>query len=433
MNETAWSPKDFHNAFLDTALRDKDVATYYVNRSPDAAHDIVAEIKQAIDWEDSPGCYLFSGLRGAGKTTELKKLMLELEQENIPVFYCDAGDYLDLNEPEITQTELVFTALAGLSHGIEIKFGKNFLTESIWERTKRALTSDVELKPTLKMANIEAAFSLRDNPSFKKELIQFARASSQFFIDANTFAKEVADQVKAKTGQNKLVLIVDSLERLSAPSGHEQVLYDSLKDLFFNFPDRLSFPDITVIYTTPPYLHTVLPNIDQFYSGTYSLSNFKVMNKPEQGQMPEKNQSGIDKILEVVNRRRPDWVRYITLEIMSELAWLSGGNLRRMFSLIRLSIRKAELIKSGYPLADMQSEPITQAIVEETKHLHWLNAEDRKWLEHCKRESGNLAQHMTALEKDLPPIIRLFDHSLVLNYQNGSIWYQVPPIIYQHV
>ncbi len=136
MNETAWSPKDFHNAFLDTALRDKDVATYYVNRSPDAAHDIVAEIKQAIDWEDSPGCYLFSGLRGAGKTTELKKLMLELEQENIPVFYCDAGDYLDLNEPEITQTELVFTALAGLSHGIEIKFGKNFLTESIWERTK---------------------------------------------------------------------------------------------------------------------------------------------------------------------------------------------------------------------------------------------------------------------------------------------------------
>ncbi|MGE6234341.1 hypothetical protein [Aeromonas media] len=46
MNETAWSPKDFHNAFLDTAFRDKDVATYYVNRSPDAAHDIVAEIKQ---------------------------------------------------------------------------------------------------------------------------------------------------------------------------------------------------------------------------------------------------------------------------------------------------------------------------------------------------------------------------------------------------
>lgn len=73
-----------------------------------------------------------------------------------------------------------------------------------------------------------------------------------------------------------------------------------------------------------------------------------------------------------------------------------------------------------------------QAILEETKNYQWLNAQDRKWLAHCKTHSGNLAQNINELSTDLAPIIRLFDHSLVLNYQNGSIWYQVPPIMNGH-
>ena len=425
---TTSTAKDFYNAFIDTN-RPTDVMSYYVNRAPDAAHDSVAEMKQTIEWEDVPGCYLFSGLRGAGKTTELHRLQSELEDEDIPTFYCDADDFLDLNEPKITQTELIFTALAGLSRAVNAKYGKDFLKETIWERTKRTMNSEVALVPTLATPVADVEFSLKENPSFKQELIKFANSSNEFFHDAAEFAKVVAQLIQKKTGQNKIVLIVDSLERLSASNGQESTLFESLKDLFFNFPSRLSFANITVIYTVPPYIHAVLPSINQFYSGCFSLPNFKIMQMPEKGKEIQRNPVGIAKMVEVVDKRFADWEHYITQSVIEEFAWLCGGNLRRMFALIRHTTKKAVLGKVEFPVKDVESMPVQQAILEETKNYQWLNAQDRKWLTHCKDHSGNLAQHINDLASDLSPIIRLFDHSLVLNYQNGSIWYQVPPIM----
>ena len=54
------NPKTFHNKFLDTASRDAAIDSYYVQRATEQDYDCVAKIKQALDWADSPGCYLFS-------------------------------------------------------------------------------------------------------------------------------------------------------------------------------------------------------------------------------------------------------------------------------------------------------------------------------------------------------------------------------------
>ncbi|WP_337881658.1 ATP-binding protein [Rheinheimera sp.] len=427
------SAKDFHNAFLDTSRPEK-VMSYYVNRAIDDTQDSVAEMKQAVEWEETPGCYLFSGLRGAGKTTELQRLTTELADANIPAFYCNADAYLDLNDPTITQAELIFTALAGLADAVKAAYGKEFLQQTLWERVKSTMNSEVELQPTLKTAapgfEAEVQFSLKENHTFKQELIKFAASSGSFFHEANQFANEVAAFVKQQTKQSKIVLIVDSLERLSAPNGQEHLLFESLKELFFNSPSRLFFDSISVIYTVPPYIHAVLPGIDQFYSGIFSLPNFKIMQTPKPSHAIERNDNGIAKMVEVVAKRFPDWQQYLTTAVIEEFAWLSGGNIRRMFALIRHTTRKAVLGKVVFPVAEITSEPVEQAIAEETKNIQWLNAQDRKWLLHCQEHSGQLAQCIKNLQEDLPPIIRLFDHSLVLNYQNGRVWYQVPPIIH---
>lgn len=427
------SPKDFHNAFMDTN-RPEDVMSYYVNRAENNSQDSVEEMKQAIDWEEYPGCYLFSGLRGAGKTTELQRLQQELEKAGTPTFYCNADAYLDLNDPNVSQTELVFTALAGLSDAVTKKFGKQVLNETIWERLKSKMNSEVTLQPTLKagLGDIEAEieFSLKENITFKQQLIKFSRSSSSFFQEANQFANEVADLIQSQTGKDKIVLIVDSLERLSAPNGQETLLFESLKDLFYNAPARLFFEKISLIYTVPPYIHAVLPGIDQFYSGTFSLPNFKIMKTPAQNQAIEKNPDGIAKMVNVVEKRFIGWRNFLSQQVVEELAWLSGGNIRRMFALIRHATKKAVLCKANFPLNDINSLPVEQAIQEETRNLQWLNSSDRRWLNHCLDQNGNLAQCIEDIASDLPPIIRLFDHSLVLDYRNGQIWYQVPPIIH---
>ena len=236
---------------------------FYVNRAPDDAHDPVANLRTYIDWSEGGCTYLFSGLRGAGKTTELNRLITELRSNNVAAFYCDASVYLNLNDPHVTLPELLMTALAGLSDAVRQQHGQGSLEASIWDRIKLLLHSDVTIKPKLKAApggvGVELEATLQENPDFKKKLNKFARESSKFYEEAHAFANDVADLIRRLEGDKKIVLIVDSLERLSAPSGEEGKLFVSLKEIFFNNPAQLQFPSISVVYSAPPYLHAVLP------------------------------------------------------------------------------------------------------------------------------------------------------------------------------
>ena len=91
----------FFNALPESAQGGVDSSAFYVNRAQDDEHDPVLNLKQCIEWEALPGSYLFSGLRGSGKTTELNRLIHELQQGGIEAYYCDASVYLNLNDPQL--------------------------------------------------------------------------------------------------------------------------------------------------------------------------------------------------------------------------------------------------------------------------------------------------------------------------------------------
>ena len=138
-------------------------------------------------------------------------------------------------------------------------------------------------------------------------------------------------------------------------------------------------------------------------------------------------------MLAIVERRDANWQDYVSQPVLERLAWLSGGNVRRYFSLIRQLLKKAALTNTEFPVSDRASDVVRRAISEEARPLQWLTAEDRRWLDLIRQGSGEFAKAIENLEADFSPIIRLFDHSLVLNYQNGAPWYQAPPIVYEHL
>lgn len=411
---------------------------HYVNRATDPELDSVANLLQFIDWAPSSSeTYLFTGLRGAGKTTELNRLVKELRAQGIAAYYCDASIYLNLNDPLLSLPELLMAALAGLADAVRRELGRDFLSDSIWQRTKRLLQSEVEIKPTAKLgvdgAELEIEATLRENPDFRKALNHFAQDSSRFYDEAQEFAKQVTELIRSRTKSQKVVLVVDSLERLSAPTGEETSLFDSLKQVFFNDPLRLRLPGFSVVYSAPPYLPAVLPGVSSGFSQSVSLPNFKVMQRPEPGQAPDRNPQGIDQMLRILTQRFPRWTEVLEPRVLEELAWLSGGNVRRYFSLVRGVARKAALSRTPLPIADLAATPVQHAISEAAQPLQWLTAEDRRWLGRFAQDSQGAARHIEDLSKDLPSIIRLFDHSLVLDYRNGEAWFQVPPLVRPHV
>lgn len=427
--------QNFFNALPDKANGGEDVSSIYVNRAPDDEHDPIANLKRYIQWDPRSGAsYLFSGLRGSGKTTELNRLVTELRADDVAAYYCDASTYLNLNDPQLNLTDLLMTVLAGLADAVRQQFGNDYLQDSIWQRTKRLLKSDVNLKPKLKIpmpetgVELEIEATLQENPDFRKELSIFSLSSSAFFDEASQFANEVSKIIHSKTGQSKIVLVIDSLERLSAPSGDEGKLFDSLKQIFFNEPARLQFSSLSIVYSAPPYLHAILPGVNNGFSQSVALPNFKVLQRDG-----SQNADGIAKMLKIVDHRFSDWRQIVTEPVMEYLAWQSGGNVRRFFSLLRSLALKAALSKSALPLDQTDAPPILQAIGEAARPLQWLTGPDRLWLKRFMEDSRNPSEHIQNLTDDLPPIIRLFDHSLVLDYQNGDVWYQVPPLVRKYV
>ncbi len=430
--------QDLFNALPDSAQGGANVSDIYVNRASSPEYDAVANLKQFIQWAPTSNeSYLFSGLRGAGKTTELNRLIAELRANGIAAYYCDASTYLNLNDPQLGLAELLMTALAGLADATRREFGADFLSDNIWQRTKRLLNSKVELKPSIKLdasgAEINLEATLQENPDFRKELVDFSRENTRFYDEAVRYAEDVATLIRERTSCKKIVLIVDSLERLSAPTGSESQLFDSLKDIFFNDPARLRFPSFSVVYSAPPYLHAVLPNVGGGFSQSVTLPNFKVIDPPHGDSLPLRNADGIKKMVDIVDRRFPRWQQVFGPLVLEHLAWMSGGNVRRYFSLVRAAARKAALSGAELPINNAEAPPILHAVSEAAQPLQWLTAKDRTWLGHFMRDSKNPSAHIEDLAADLPSIIRLFDHSLVLDYQNGRVWYQVPQLVRAHV
>ncbi|HRH92194.1 MAG TPA: hypothetical protein PLW01_09795 [Agitococcus sp.] len=424
--------KNFSNALPEQAQGGADVSAIYVSRAANPDQDVVANLHQCISWSENPvgDVYLFSGLRGAGKTTELNRLITELKNDDIAAYYCDASLYLNLHEPNLTLPELLMTVLAGLSDAVKKQHGADFFKDSVWQRVKRTLNSDVNIKPKAKIgaggAELEIEASLQENPDFKADLITFAKQSGQFYDEVSQFASEIATLIRKKQPDKKIVLVVDSLERLSAPTGQESQLYDTLKELFFHNPAKLALPFFSVVYTAPPYLPIILPSVEHGFAESFILSNFKVINK--EGTRCEQ---GIAQMVDIIDKRFDKWSEVMAKPVLESLAWLSGGNVRRFFALVKTAVRKIALSRQALPITDPSAAPITQAINEIAQPLQWLTGTDRNWLRYFKTDEPS--QNIQDLAKDVPVIIRLFDHSLVLNYKNGKHWYSIPPLVHQYV
>src|SRR5437016_3690857 len=84
-----------------------------------APHDPVKLLARAIEWTPGKSVQLFSGFRGSGKSTELRRLRnhLSVATKKYRVVLCDIKDYLDLAE-EIGITEFLVAVAGAFGEGL---------------------------------------------------------------------------------------------------------------------------------------------------------------------------------------------------------------------------------------------------------------------------------------------------------------------------
>jgi hypothetical protein len=416
--------RQFYNVLRNVPLEPTDPAYVpFLERKPEC--DPIQSIATAISFSDAASVHLLAGQRGTGKSTELRRLRKLLKDAGAVVFLCDMRDYINLSTP-IEISDFLIELMGALSEAVEETYGADPKQESFWARMVKFLNTEIridEIKVGVgdTAGKVELKASLRDDPTFRDKLQKGLRGHvARLQKDAHGFAVEVVSMIrKREKDENKpIVLIADSLEQIYGVGAEAQTVYKSVENLFLGHAEALHFPHIHILYTIPPYLTPLSPNLSR------SLGGNEICNLPSihiRGQDGTRDQTGLDIMVEIVAKRIPDWEKVFTPDQINRLALDAGGDIRDFFRLLRQCLVAAHAI-GEFPIPDSVVE---RAETQLRSEMLPIPDEDAAWL---KRIAASKRPELKTLQ-ELPHLARFFDSHSVLNYRNGKDWYDIHPLL----
>jgi hypothetical protein len=413
--------KTLYNALADRVLEPDD-PVYVEQVNAQGPSDAVEEIATEIDWQEGGGVCLFTGQRGTGKSTELQRLKRKLENLGAVAIYTDLAEYLLLTK-EVEISDFLVSIAGAMSEQLEARYKASPGDRSYWERFKHFLQTEVEFKELSGTASgVQIKAALKNDPDFKLRVQQAARGHvAQLVEQAHTFLAEAVKFVRQREGDPnlKVVLLVDSIERIRGVGSEAMAVYESVRNLFFGHAEHLKVPLLHVVYTIPPYLSVLAAGAGTLMGG--AVARRLVSTHIFKDRCRERDPAGLQVMRCVVEKRYPAWQKLFSAEALDRLALSSGGDLREFFRLIRLCL-PAVRDDGQLPLS-----PDAVKVAENAARGEMLPipAEHLAWLQRITKT------HDTCLAKDadLPTLAHFLDNRLVLNYRNGSDWYDVHPLL----
>lgn len=414
----------FFNALKDRTLEPDDAA-YVPHVHDEQSGDPIADLARQILWSEGGGTYLFTGQRGTGKSTELRRLRRDLQAQNCEVFLLDMAEYLHETEP-VEIGDFLISLMGALSDAVAQKFDQAILPaqESYWERIEKFLQTGVSIKE-VDLKGIK--LSLKDDRTFKQAIQAMARGKvGKLVADAGVFATDLMQKVKLVVGDKRIVVIADSVERLRGVNAESsKQVFDSAIALFSGNPDHLKFSGIHMVYSVPPYLSALTANLSALYnSQLVSLASAHVYASPSAGPARQPNDLGLAAMEKMVAQRYPAWQEVLSKVQLRRLALASGGDFRDFFRLLG-----AVLVKAGNPANALPVGDVAVDAAENAMRREMLPIPDnhKDWLKRiAKSHDSELADIA-----DLATFAGFLDGRVVLNYRNGKDWYDVHPLLWE--
>jgi hypothetical protein len=214
---------------------------YYIDFSSVRGGKIIEELKDNITFfsPDDPTCVLFTGHIGCGKSTELLRLKIELEQEGFHVVYFESSEDLEMADVDIGDVmlaiarrvsqsldkiileepsrlkELLQGAVKVLNSevtGVKFKLpGAKILGDSVGDV---GITSDND-KFSLYLGIAEITTKAKSDATLREKLNQYLGPQKTQLLDAiNAELLEPAIASLKHLGKKGLVVIVDNLDRI---------------------------------------------------------------------------------------------------------------------------------------------------------------------------------------------------------------------------
>jgi hypothetical protein len=410
--------------------------------------DPVAKLRTHIEWATVESFQLFSGFRGAGKTTELFRLRRDLGKKGYVVLYANALEYLSPSE-EVDVVTMLMSVAGAFGEQLEKVPGAKMLGENFWQRIVNYLNNTSiqvsELSAKFEASNpakaiagdlkagLDIKAALKTAPTFRQKLQDFlANRLGELKNQVNAFVEEGVKCVREQMNAPKLpiVFLFDQFEQLRGSRSNEQAVIQSVERLFANHLDLLRLPHVHVIYTVPPWLQFVLPGASLSIE---TLPCVRLWNNDADRSPYEK---GRTLLLDAIAKRfRDEPFRRVfghdpqgRQELANTLVTFSGGHFRDLLRLFREII---VLISTWRPSLPVAREVLDRAVINVRNEYLPIAIEDAHWLQQISLRRD------TALPNSQPESIgrlsRFLDTHLVLYLTNGEDWYDLHPLIRDEV
>ncbi len=314
--------------------------------------DILEDLGNRLQLSNQKTCQLYSGHRGAGKSTELLRLKDALEKQKFFVVYF-AADEEDIESEDAQYTDILLACTRHLLEDLQKSANtdplRNWLKDR-WQELKGLALTEISFEKMSVEAQIsqfaKLTANLRAEPNLRHQIREKVNPHTVTLIAIlNDFLAEA--KKKLPNGCTQLAVIADNLDRIApiiqegGKTNHDEIFVDR--------SEQLKALDCHLIYTVPISMLYSNRGTDlrDIYSDTQVLP--MVMVRTQTGDV---YQPGLDKIKEVICRRVRQFAPKLSLETeifdspetLNQLCLMSGGHVRNLLLLTQDAIgRTADL------------------------------------------------------------------------------------------
>jgi hypothetical protein len=436
--ETRALLKTVYQAFQDRPLWPDDPA--YVELFEDralSATDPVERMAMSIEFAALQSAQLFSGHRGTGKSTQLRRLQRRLEQDpTYKVVICDMEDYLPMTD-EVDVVDFLLAAAGALSEALaapellgEDPANNYWARFTGWLGSQKIEVSELGINARAKAdipggpvgaeVGVGVKLNLKSDPEFRKRVRERMKLHvGAFRAEVHDFVQDCLKRLRARYGDDtKLVVIYDSIEHLRGTTTNAEQVTASVERLFRGHVEALRFPFIHTVFTVPPWLRLQYAGVGNDRFDNYcQIPCVKVRARDDAERV---EQVGLDALWEVANKRGDMTWLLGDRAAFDELVRASGGYLRDLFRM--LSFVVIEAARTDVPVP---AERRTLAIDDLRGAYLGFTNQEAFWLRRID-ETG-------AFDVDKPDhhfkLARFLDSHVLLAYRNGEDWYGIHPVI----
>ncbi len=391
--------------------------------------DIVSDLGRRIRNSDQSTYQLYTGHRGSGKSTELRRLQKSLEDHGFFVVYFEA-DEEDIDPQNV---EYIDVLLACTRRFLKEIRSANAAPIQNWVRDRWQELKDLaQMEISLDSISLEQSLgvftkltsSIRAEPTQRAKIRDRVNPHTTTLLQAlNEFIANARQNLP--NGKTRLAMIVDNLDRI--PIDFRENGRSNHEEIFLDRSEQLKGLDCHMIYTVPIALvYSRWANeVQAIYGKTLVLP--MVMVQQRDGTLyPE----GLAKLKEAIQLRVQPHAPSLDLEAqvfdspetLKRLCMACGGHIRELMQMMQESLNRTD----QFPIA---AKDVQRAITE-LRAVYQRTVEEPEWARLAQvahsRTIPNDNEHRSLLQRRCILEYRCLD-------EEGEIqtWYDVHPLVYK--